>query len=350
MRRTKYIFLLLCIVIYTDNANYARVRHSLLDNNGIRIRTNKIIDHRKYDFIVSKDKIADFQTIQEAFDAIPDSNVNHITIFIRNGTYKEKLVLPENKINVSVVGENKDSTIVTYDDFSGKVVHGDTLDTHHSCSFRILADNFRAENITFENSAGRVGQAVAVEVNSDKISFINCRFIGNQDTYYTNSYGRIYMKDCYIEGTTDFIFGKSITVFENCTIHSKKHSYITAASTPKDYKYGYVFLNCTLTADSGITKVYLGRPWRDYAQVVFIDCYLGDHIVPEGWHNWNKPWREQTAFYAEYNCRGPGADRSGRVKWSYELSIDIIEQYTVQQIFAANTVSRPFADNWLPED
>jgi len=301
-------------------------------------------------YIVSKNSNGDFITIQEAFNAIPDSNVNRITIFIRNGIYKEKLVLPEDKINVSIVGENKDSTIVTYDDFSGRIIDGDTLDTHHSCSFRILADNFRSENITFENSAGRVGQAVAVEVNSDKVTFYNCRFIGNQDTYYTNSFGRIYMKDCYIEGTTDFIFGKSITVFDNCIIHSKKHSYITAASTPEAYKYGYVFFNCTLTADSGITRVYLGRPWRDYARVVFIDCYLGNHIIPEGWHNWNKSWREQTAYYAEYNCRGPGADRSGRVNWSNELSIDIIEQYTVQQIFAADAVSQPFDDNWLPED
>ena len=242
-----------------------------------------------WDYIVSKAGEGDFQTVQEAFNAVPECSPTQVTIYIRKGIYKEKIVLPEKKINVLIYGEQSDSTIITYDDFSGRIVNGDTLTTHNSCSFRIVADNFKAENLTFENSAGRVGQAVAVEVNSDKVSFVNCRFIGNQDTYYTNSLGRIYMKDCYIEGTTDFIFGKSITVFEDCTIHSKKHSYVTAASTPQGYKYGYVFLNCTFTADSGITKVYLGRPWRDYARVVLIDCYMGSHIRPEGWHNWDKP-------------------------------------------------------------
>ena len=156
------------------------------------------------------------------------------------------------------------------------------------------------------------------------------------------------MKNCYIEGTTDFIFGKSITVFDSCTINCKKHSYITAASTPEGYKYGYVFFNCILTADPDITRVYLGRPWRDYARVVFFHCYLGDHVVPEGWHNWNKPWRESTAYYAEYNCIGPGADRSGRVLWSKELSDQTAKKYTIKKIFSADAASPPFPDSWLP--
>ena len=302
-----------------------------------------------WDYIVSKAGEGDFQTVQEAFNAVPECSPTQVTIYIRKGIYKEKIVLPEKKINVLIYGEQSDSTIITYDDFSGRIVNGDTLTTHNSCSFRIVADNFKAENLTFENSAGRVGQAVAVEVNSDKVSFVNCRFIGNQDTYYTNSLGRIYMKDCYIEGTTDFIFGKSITVFEDCTIHSKKHSYVTAASTPQGYKYGYVFLNCTFTADSGITKVYLGRPWRDYARVVLINCYLGSHIRPEGWHNWDKPWREKTAYYAEYNCRGPGSKRDERVSWSHELSQSDAAQYTLQNIFAEDAVVPAFASDWIPE-
>ncbi len=302
-----------------------------------------------YDYIVSANGKGDFKTLQIAFNTLPDSSTEPITVFIKNGVYKEKLVLPAGKTNIFLIGENNDNTIITYDDFSGRIVDGDTLTTHNSCSFRILADNFRAENITFKNSAGRVGQAVAVEVNSDKVTFVNCRFIGNQDTYYTNSVGRIYMKNCYIEGTTDFIFGKSIVVFDSCIIHSKKHSYIAAASTPEGYKYGYVFRNCTLTADTGITKVYLGRPWRDYARVVFINCIMNSHILPEGWHNWNKPWREETAFYAEYNCSGPGADRSKRVSWSKELNPEQAEEYILLKIFNADSAFPPFHDDWIPE-
>jgi len=257
-------------------------------------------------------------------------------------------VLPEGKINVHLVGEDLYETIITYNDFSGRVVDGDTLNTHNSCSFRIQACCFTAENITFENSAGRVGQAVAVEVNSDKVTFINCRFIGNQDTYYTNSHGRIYMKDCYIEGTTDFIFGKSVVVFDHCTIHSKKNSYVTAASTPEGFGYGYVFINCTLTADSGISRVYLGRPWRDFARTVFINCSMGRHILPEGWHNWSKPWREATAFYAEYDCTGPGADRKNRVTWSKELTSREAAEYSIRKIFAASAALPPFSHDWMP--
>jgi pectinesterase len=306
------------------------------------------INGMKYDFIVSKDSSGDFSTLQAAFNALPDSSKTNINIFVKNGIYKEKLVLPASKTNITLTGEDNLQTIITYDDFSGRIVGKDTLTTHNSCSFRILADQFTACNLTFENSAGRVGQAVAVEVNSDRVIFRHCRFIGNQDTYYTNSVGRIYMDKCYIEGTTDFIFGKSIVLFDSCLIRSKKDSYITAASTPEGYKYGYVFRNCTLMADSGIQHVYLGRPWRDYARVAFINCYLGEQIVPEGWHNWNKPWREKTAFYAEYHCFGPGSDRKQRVNWSFVLSDTQTATYIPEKIFAGDTGNPQLKDEWLP--
>jgi pectinesterase len=298
--------------------------------------------------VVSGNGDADFASVQEAFNSLNDLVGQEVIIRLKNGIYREKLVLPCLETTVSLIGENRDSTLISYDDFSGKVVDGDTLTTHNSCSFRILSDNFSARNITFGNSAGPVGQAVAVEVNSDKVSFYNCGFLGYQDTYYTNSLGRIYMKDCYIEGSTDFIFGKSIVLFENCTIHSKKNSYITAASTPQGFRYGYVFKNCTFTADPEITTVFLGRPWRDYARVVFIDCYLGGHIRPEGWHNWNKPWREETAYFAEYKCRGPGSDREGRVDWSFGLSDEEADRYDLESIFSKISADPPFDNDWLP--
>ncbi len=299
-------------------------------------------------FTVSDDSTGDFTSLQAAIEAVPDSGNTKFFIYVKKGVYKEKLVLPAAKINVTLIGESCTETILTYDDYSGRIVGNDTLTTHTSCSFRILADLFTAENITFENSAGPVGQAVAVEVNSDKVIFQHCRFIGNQDTYYTNSAGRIYMNHCYIEGTTDFIFGKSIVLFDSCLIRSRKDSYITASSTPEGYKYGYVFRNCKLIADSGIQHVYLGRPWRDYARVVFIDCELSDHILPAGWHNWDKPWREKTAFYGEYHCTGKGAVRDKRVPWSHELSDQEAMLYIPEKIFSKESGFPEFIDNWLP--
>ena len=144
-------------------------------------------------------------------------------------------------------------------------------------------------NLTIENNAARLGQAVALHTEGDKLVFINCRILGNQDTIYTGAAGtRLYFADCYIDGTTDFIFGPSTAFFENCEIRSKTNSYVTAASTPKDIAVGYVFKNCRLTADPGVDKVYLGRPWRPYAATVFINCEMGKHIRPEGWHNWGE--------------------------------------------------------------
>ncbi|MDR2938537.1 MAG: GDSL-type esterase/lipase family protein, partial [Prevotellaceae bacterium] len=233
---------------------------------------------RHYDFVVAKDGSGDFFTVQEAINAVPDfSKERRVSIYIRKGVYKEKLILAESKINVSFIGENQAETVLTYDDFAQKKnIFGQDKSTSGSASFYVYGHNFYAENITFENSAGRVGQAVAVFVSGDKVAFKNCRFLGNQDTLYT--YGRSsrqYYESCYIEGTTDFIFGSSTAVFHKCEIRSKTDSYITAASTPQGAKFGYVFIDCKLTADSGVTKVYLGRPWRGFAKTAFVNCDLG---------------------------------------------------------------------------
>jgi pectinesterase len=208
---------------------------------------------------------------------------------------------------------------------------------------KVLGNDFYAENITFENSAGPVGQAVALHIEGDRAVFKNCRFIGNQDTMYTGGENsRHYFKNCYIEGTTDFIFGAATAVFENCHIHSKKNSYVTAASTPEGKKYGYVFLNCRLTAATDINKVYLGRPWRNFAKTVFVNTELGAHILPEGWHNWNKPEAERTVFYAEYHSRGEGASSSSRASWSHQLTEDEAKDYSLDKILSGS-------DQWVPE-
>lgn len=153
------------------------------------------------------------------------------------------------------------------------------------------------ENITIENSAGPVGQAVALHIEGDRCVFRNCRFLGHQDTMFASGENaRQYYVDCYIEGTTDFIFGPATAVFEKCVIHSKKNSYVTAASTPDWVDYGFVFIDCTLTAAAGIDEIYLGRPWRDYARTVFIRTDMEAHILPEGWHNWSRPEAEKSTF------------------------------------------------------
>ncbi|WP_018479492.1 pectinesterase family protein [Pontibacter roseus] len=297
---------------------------------------------KTYDFVVAKDGSGDFKTVQEAINAVPDFRKNTTTIFIKNGVYKEKLVLPASKTMVRLVGEDVQKTILTHDDFASKKNRfGEEMGTTGSSSFFVFGDDFSAESITFENSAGPVGQAVAVRIDADRVMFTNCRFLGNQDTLYP--YGeksRQYYKNCYIEGTTDFIFGWSTAVFENCEIYCKKGgNYITAASTLEGTPYGFVFLNCRITGDASANSYYLGRPWRPYAKTVFINSYLGNMIKPEGWHNWNKPDAEKTTYYAEYNSTGPGAAKAGkRVSWSHQLSKEDLQRYTLESIFG----------DWIP--
>lgn len=303
---------------------------------------------RTYDIVVAPDGSGDFKTVQEAFNAVPDHAAYRTTIFIKNGRYKEKLVLPPEKTGVTVIGENRDSVILTYDDHSGKRAGPDTLDTWTSCSTWIRADGFVAGNVTFENAAGRVGQAVAIRIDGDRIVFRKCRLIGNQDTFFTYGMGRCYLDSCYIEGTTDFIFGASIAVFDHCTLHSKKKSHVTAASTPQGNSFGYVFRYCTLTADSGLRGVSLGRPWRPYARVVYLSCTLGAHIDSAGWNNWKNPANEKTAFYAEYQSRGSGAVTVGRVAWSRQLTGEEAAVYTLENIFAARSAAKPYSADWDP--
>lgn len=296
---------------------------------------------QQYDFVVAKDGSGNFKTVQEAIDAVPDFRKNITTIYIKNGVYKEKLVLPASKTAVKFIGEDVKKTILTNDDFASKKNRfGEEMGTTGSSSFFIFGDDFSAENITFENSSGPVGQAVAVRIDGDRVMFTNCRFLGNQDTLYPHGEkSRQYYKNCYIEGTTDFIFGWSTAVFENCEIYSKKGgSYITAASTPEGAPYGFVFLNCRLTGDAPDKSIYLGRPWRPFAKTVFINTYMGNQIKPEGWHNWNKPEAEKTTFYAEYNSTGAGANAAARVPWSHQLTKEQLKDYTLKSIFG----------DWIP--
>lgn len=295
---------------------------------------------RYYDYVVAKDGSGDFFTIQEAINAVPDfRKEKRTTILVRKGVYKEKLVVPECKLNVSLIGEK--GAVLTNDDYASKKnCFGENMSTSGSSTCYIYGPDFYAENITFENSAGRVGQAVACFIQGDRAYFKNCRFLGNQDTLY--NYGkesRQYFENCYVEGTVDFIFGWSTVLFKDCVIHSVGDGYVTAPATDKGKKYGYVFVNCQLTGAPEATKVYLSRPWRPYGQAVYIQCSLGKHIVPEGWNNWGKKENEKTAFFAEYQNTGEGAAVEGRASYGHQLKD--LKDYQVEDILSGT-------DGWNP--
>lgn len=296
---------------------------------------------RHYDFVVAKDGSGDFFTVQEAINAVPDfRKEGRTTIYIRKGVYKEKLIIPASKINVSLIGA--EDAVISGDDYASKPNRfGENMSTSGSASCYIYAPDLICENLTFENTAGRVGQAVACFVAGDRVIFRNCRFLGNQDTLYNfGKHCRQYFEDCYIEGTVDFIFGSSTAVFNRCIVHSLSKGYLTAPSTPQDEAYGYVFIDCRLTAADGVEKVYLARPWRPYAKSVFIHCEMGGHILPVGWHNWNKKDAEKTIFFAEYENTGAGAaTKKERAKFGHQLKN--LKGYSIEEILAGE-------DGWNP--
>ena len=308
----------------------------------------------KYDnpdtIVVARDGTGEFRNISEAIEVCRAFMDYHKVIYVKRGTYKEKLEIPTHLTNIEICGEDALTTIITWDDHANimmpsaydpiAIERHPTADNQHptpsgqhpigtfrTFTLRVCGSDITLKNITIENNSARLGQAVALHTEGDRLRFIGCRFLGHQDTVYTGRGGtRLLFRDCYIEGTTDFIFGPSTAWFENCTIKSKANSYITAASTPADVEYGYVFNRCRLIADEGVTKVYLGRPWRPYAYTLFMNCTLGSHIVPAGWENWRNPDNEKTARYAEYNNSGEGANTKQRVSWSRQLTKKEVEK------------------------
>lgn len=325
MSTFRYIFICLSLLILTDN-----------------VRSQDIIR-----FTVSQDGSGDFTTIQSAIDACKSFPDTRVTVFIRNGVYHEKVKIAACNTKLSLIGESAEKTIISFDDYFDKMARGKNS-TFYTYTLMVEADDFYAENLTIENMAGPVGQAVALHVEGDRCVFRNCRITGNQDTLYAaGQNSRQYFDKCYIEGTTDFIFGAATALFENCEIRSKKDSYITAASTPKGKPFGFVFIGCRLTSDKGVTGVCLGRPWRDYAKTVFIHCELGSHILPAGWSNWDKTSRDKTAYYAEFGNTGPGSDTSGRVSWCHQLKKKEAYRYTREIILSPVLPEEPAVSSWI---
>lgn len=300
-------------------------------------------DYSKY-IVVAKDGSGDFTSIQRAIESCKSFPYERITVYIKNGIYHEKVRIPEWNTKISLIGESKDSTIIAYADYFNKINKGPNS-TFYTATLTVEGNDFHAENLTIKNNAGPIGQAMALTVNADRCSFENCRFIGNQDTIYlTGENARDYFKNCYIEGSTDFIFGQATALFEKCLIMCKDNSYITAASTSKDAEFGFIFKDCHIIAAPKVTKVFLGRPWRKYAQTVFISCQMGDFIRPEGWDNWGNPENEKTVFYAEYQSSGMGTNPSARVNWSHQLTKEQAEKYNIKNIFKGTVKS------WNPKE
>jgi pectinesterase len=304
--------------------------------------------------VVAADGSGDYKTVQAAFDAIPENYTGTWTVFVKNGTYKEKISLTALKSNVVLEGENRDKTILVYDDYSGRVVNGVTLGTSTCQTVAIDASDFLAKNITFQNTS-TAAQAVALRIQGDRHAYYNCKLLGYQDTYYTwggSGVGRVYMKNCYIEGSVDFIFGRDVVVFDRCSININRNGgTLTAASTDATTLFGYVFLNCKITANeigfdnNPITSFVLGRPWQNAPRTVFIKCEEPATLSPAGWSTWNVT----PAVYAEYKCFGPGSDTKQRLaSISRQLTDQEAATYTVANILSKNT-SPAFSYDWMPD-
>ncbi len=285
-----------------------------------------------YEMVVAKDGSGDFTSIQVAVDATKAFPDKRITIYIKNGIYREKVRIPSWNKQLSLIGEDAEKTIITFDDYFDKINRGRNS-TFFTYTLLVESDDFFAENLTIENTAGQVGQAVALHVEGNRCAFKNCRILGNQDTLYlSGENSHQYFSKCTIEGTTDFIFGSATVVFRGCRIVSKSNSFITAASTTEGKEFGFVFMNCELLSSDGADEVYLGRPWRPFAKTVFMECYLGKHIRPEGWKEWSNAENPRTTFYGEYKNTGPGSDVSKRVEWSHQLSNEAVLVYSLPGI------------------
>jgi pectinesterase len=319
------------------------------------LSTNPVSPDAKYDAVVSADGSGTHTNVQDAINAAPDNGTKTFTILIKPGTYEGQFVVPKQKRHVRLLGEERDNTILTYDRNVNERPPGETYPFNPGVA--VAADDFQADTLTMQNVSGDHGQALALRVDGDRVVFKNCRILGWQDTLMIND-GRQYFTNCLIAGRVDFIYGSATAVFDHCEIQSRNGGHVTAASTPQGHPVGFVFLNCKLTGDphpwvgpsgapantNSAPKADLGRPWRPYASVTYLNCEMGDHIRPEGWNNWRNPTNELTARYAEYNSTGPGATPEKRVKWVKQLTDDQAKDYTVEKVLGGSDSWKPGAD------
>jgi len=297
----------------------------------------------KPDAVVALDGSGQFTSLQEAISAAPmrtDPDLPRWVILVKPGIYRERVYVQRERGHMLVQGEDAATTLLTFDlNATLPGPDGKPIGTYRTATVQIDGDGMIWQNITIANSAGPVGQAVALRADADRLVFRHCRFLGWQDTMLLNR-GRDYFDDCTIEGHVDFIFGGATAFFDHCRIHCLRDGYITAASTPKGVRHGLVFGDSAITAAAG-ARTYLGRPWRDFAQTVFLRTAMSAAIRPEGWHNWDKSGAERTAFFAEFGSTGPGGNPAGRVAWSHQLAADEAAPLTPSGVLAGD-------DGWNP--
>lgn len=323
------------------------------------------VSAQTYNLTVAQDGSGNYSTVQAAINAAPANSATPYLIFVKNGKYREKVTIPSNKPNIQLIGESVAKVVITWDDYSNRMVTCNTVTgTQNSATFTVNANDFVAINITFENSHeygtpdNNGQQAVAILVNADRAAFKNCRFIGMQDTMYLKGSGtpRVYFKNCYIDGITDFIFGSSIALFDSCVVYAKTRagitsSWVTAPNTPAGQAYGYVFRDARLPMNNGTTTYYLSRPWPSPSEAgtnqkcVFLAPKLSSHIAPAGWATWNSSTITGNLYYGEYASRffnGTLVDVSQRVNWSYQLSQADSAAYTMTNVLTANGTLTPW--------
>lgn len=317
------------------------------------LKLHPVAVESKFDAVVSADGSGSCITVQDAIAAAPTNSDKPFVVLIKPGKYPGQIIIPKTKRNIRFVGEELENTVLTYD-LNVYETNSTTDMRYKGTGVVVLGDDFRAENLTIENTSGDHGQALAMRVDGDRAAFNRCRMLGWQDTLLVEK-GRQYFTNCYIEGRVDFIFGSATAFFDHCEIHSKNGGFVTAASTPASKRFGFVFRQCRLTGDPTPWQIpagqaqfekteamtYLGRPWLPNASVTFVECEMESHIKPEGWNNWGKVSNEQTARYGEYKSSGPGSNAAARVSWAKQLTDSEAEQYTVKNILGG-------ADNWQP--
>jgi pectin methylesterase-like acyl-CoA thioesterase len=331
-----------------------------------RINSLGIAAYREADIIVALDGSGDFRKIQDAINAAPSNNDHFFIIYLKRGVYcTEKLIVPFEKRNITIIGENREETIISYHIYNcpngpdGRcpaedvaLWRGDLIRT--SATLTIMGDGFRAENLTVENAAGPYGQAQAITVQADKVVFVNCNIKSYQDTLYLMSAGkRCYFEGCLIIGRTDYIYGACIAYFQSCEIRSWGKGWITAPSTPADQPYGFVFNECKLTYSENSPRpgddgepVRFGRPWHEFPKVAWLFCEMTGMIHPEGWGDtWRMNYASTSAclHLYEYKNTGPGAVMTSRAKWTgiRALTDEEATSYTFEKVLAGS-------DGWTP--
>ena len=284
---------------------------------------------------------ARFSSVQAAIDAAPATGAPRWTIRVRPGRYGEVVHVPRGKAPLAILGDDPAATTITFDrKASDPGADGAAIGTFRSATMFVEGDDVVLENLTIENGAGPVGQAVALRLDGDRIIVRNSRLLGWQDTLLVNR-GRHYLEDTFIAGHVDFIFGAATSYFVRCHVHAWRDGYLTAASTPADQPFGLVFVDSLISGEPEV-KTFLGRPWRDFAATVFLRTVMGAAVVAEGWNNWSQPAREKTARYAEFGSSGPGAlALERRVTWAAKLDAAAAARYTVPAVLGG-------ADKWNP--